>query len=157
MAPNHGKCAKCLNFIQNNEFLTSVTCKKKLDINCAKITSARFYSFYTAGSERNNNWHCSSECSSHKEDKSCIITNTERPLKTPIRNTPAQIATSHDSNTDVSNIATRSKKQNQQLQLSSEEQSPVVTRSPTHDSDHFYVTENQLRAIVNEELQKTLR
>lgn len=59
VAPNCGKCVGCLNFIQNRESLTCAGCKKKFDISCTKISSKRFHSFYLAGSNRKNNWHCS--------------------------------------------------------------------------------------------------
>lgn len=159
MAPNYGKCAGCLNILQKREFLTCAACKKNFDINCAKVSPKRFHSFYSAGSDRKNNWHCSPECT-NKGSQSVSTTNMLNS-KTSKRDSSIELTTpasSDNTNSEKSNITLRKiQKQNSQSEKSDDE-SPIISRGVTCiKSSSFLVSEDRLRNFVNDELKKPMK
>lgn len=69
MAP---PCAGCLKIPTGREFLTCTLCSSIYDLDCANVSSARFYSFYsTKTSDHKTTWKCPScTCKQPKRDNS---------------------------------------------------------------------------------------
>ncbi|XP_053602916.1 uncharacterized protein LOC128680581 [Plodia interpunctella] len=98
-------CAGCKKSLLKKEHLRCIACKAAYDILCLNISSERYRSFYSANSERKNNWKCP-ECLS-KIPK-------QGNLNTPVRaNPPSSISTEDvldiESPIDNENVTLRSR------------------------------------------------
>lgn len=69
-------CAGCLRNLPKKEFLSCVSCYCKYDLECANMSSSRFYSFYMTNPERKSAWICQTcKCNMPKTD------NTNTPIR----------------------------------------------------------------------------
>lgn len=84
------KCAGCLHIIKNKEFLTCSKCTDKYDLDCANVSTQRFYNTMTP--ERKKKWVCPScHCRTPK------MGNTDLPLGGGLLKDPQQSSPTRES------------------------------------------------------------
>lgn len=168
MAANYGNCSGCLSMLTNKEFLECTACENKYDIDCAKISSQRFYSFYSSNLEQKRTWKCP-ECNS-KQPK---MGNLNTPIHSSVRcETKASNAVMPSPHTRVddettpsdhdnkihspgtSNVTIRSKRQQRSRASQQTRQPHTPPDSPRRDD---YLTEDRLRVILSDTLHTTIR
>lgn len=89
-------CAGCLQKLPKKEFLTCVLCKMPYDLECANVSSKRYYN--TMSSEKKETWKCQGcHCNLPKTD------NTNTPIRPSERELYAQ------SSSEKTNITIRKK------------------------------------------------
>lgn len=138
MAPQYRKCSGCQNTIKNKEFLECAVCKMRYDIDCANISSERFYGSFAQDIDRRRTWKCPECCS--KQPKTG---NLNTPIHSTGRCDSVVNAGSEDLSLHTANITVRTRKPH----LHSLD-------SPNRDE---YVTEEKLRNILKEEFEVSFR
>lgn len=70
------KCAGCTKLLPKREYLRCAFCRAAYDLECANVSSERYYAFYALEKQRKDSWKCP-ECQS-KEPK---MGNTNTPVR----------------------------------------------------------------------------
>lgn len=78
------KCAGCTKLLPKKEYLRCVYCKSAYDLQCANISSNRYYAFYASDKQRKDNWQCP-ECQSKmpKTGNANTPIRSTSPIKSP--------------------------------------------------------------------------
>ncbi|XP_059061518.1 uncharacterized protein LOC131854419 [Achroia grisella] len=141
-------CSGCKKALPKKEFLQCSICKGAYDLECANVSSKRYYSFYATDNDRRNIWKCPEcLCKQPKRD------NTDTPVRnpTPVLNTDMDIILSSSSVPCDDNInVTRRTKISKTTRA---EEYSLIDRdgedSLSHESDIGLVL-SELRAIRQE-------
>lgn len=143
------KCAGCLQIIKNREYLVCSKCSDKYDIDCANVSTQRFYNTMTP--EHKKKWVCPScYCKTPKmgNTNSAFVNSL---LNNPQENSPAEsyVTQRKSKNTNANNYSTSSE------DLSNLENTIQNANSPnskSHILDHPLTLRN-----INELLETTLK
>ncbi|KAL4704980.1 hypothetical protein ACJJTC_005466 [Scirpophaga incertulas] len=150
MSLNYGKCSGCKNVIDSREFLECSICNMKYDINCANVSSDRFYSFYAQNTDQKRNWKCRECCS--KQPK---IGNSNTPAHSASQNQVKDAEDQKELHQKSDNVTFRSKRVGSNKKTISPGACSKET-TDTSDDCKDYVTESKLRSIIKQELAGAL-
>lgn len=102
------KCAGCTKPIPTKEHLRCAFCKAAYDLECANVSSKRYYSFYALDKQRKASWRCP-ECQSKVPKTGNANTPVRMAVQDGREHHTAQSDSSHESNVEHITVRTNSK------------------------------------------------
>ncbi|XP_063838203.1 uncharacterized protein LOC135087342 [Ostrinia nubilalis] len=137
-------CAGCPNKIPGRECLTCSICKGTYDLECAGVSSARYYNTMTK--DHKNKWKC----------QSCICKRPKRGnLSTPVRKSDHSDSTQEEQNITLRRKNLKQPPENETVDSDIEDSSILGDTLPAPDEQLInHITLQQLSNIISEKLSE---